>query len=186
VACFGIYISASNDWRKIAKVWSLEYHLSANRESISGYIWLGFQHSGYMFAFPVEIWSRSYAGTTESKEISLNSFIHRFIHEYHAKHEFHRCYIYKLHLLMMTFTCQNHRELWKTMENSGRSVDGIVKSHGFPGLTSLTSALRTGLFAIKVIAMTLAKVGSVVSLSMTWMILRREYPIDKYQLVLRF
>ena len=34
---------------------------------------------------------------------------------------------------MMTFTCQNHRELWKTMENSGRSVDGIVKSHGVSG-----------------------------------------------------
>jgi hypothetical protein len=156
---------------------------SANRESISGYIWLGFQHSGYMFAFPVEIWSRSYAGTTESKDISLNSFIHGFIHEYHGKHEFHRCYIYKLHLLMMTFTYQNLRELGKTMENSGRSIDGIVKSHGFPWLTRARP--RTGLFAIKVIAMTLAKVGSVVSLSMTWMILRREYPIDiniiKYQ-----
>ena len=130
----------------------------------------------YKIAFPVEIWSRSYAGTTESKEISLNSSIHRFIHEYHGKHEFHRCYIYKLHLLMMTFTYQNHRELWKTMENSGKSVDGIVKSHGFPGLTSARP--RTGLFAIKVIAMTLAKVGSVVSLSMTWMILSREYPIN--------
>ena len=39
VACFSIYISASNDWRKMAKVWSLEYPQTGKASlAISGWV----------------------------------------------------------------------------------------------------------------------------------------------------
>ena len=95
-------------------------------------------------------------------------------------------YIYEFHLLIMKCTYQNHREnhreLWKTRKTPFNGIVKTRKPHGFHGkYHEPCDSLRTGLFAIKVIAMTLAKVrGFVVSLSIYDMDDLKEGDFDRW------